>query len=104
MNIASMHRLLGYLVSSRDRLNETIEMLDIQICEETGRDQVWIKNMNLGTTARKALASAEIQTADQLALWSETSLLELKGCGPKTVTQIREALEAVGLCLNGDDA
>lgn len=47
--------------------------------------------------AQRALAHAGINCLEQVAQLSEAELLKLHGLGPKTIRQLREALEAAGL-------
>jgi predicted flap endonuclease-1-like 5' DNA nuclease len=51
----------------------------------------------LSAPAQRALAGAGISRLDQVAAMSEAELLALHGLGPKTIRQLRPALEAKGM-------
>ena len=51
----------------------------------------------LSAPAQRALAGAGIRRLEQLTEMDEAELLKLHGLGPKTIRQLREALDAKGL-------
>lgn len=58
---------------------------------------------NLSQPAQRALAGAGITRLEDVARWTETDLLALHGVGPKTIRQLRPALEAKGLSFASPD-
>lgn len=58
-----------------------------------------IDSIELSQHARKCLQQANVRTVRQLATLTEAELSKLKGCGPKAVREIREALAQMDLTL-----
>lgn len=58
---------------------------------------------NLSQPAQRALAGAGITRLEDVARWTEADLLALHGVGPKTIRQLRPALEAKGLSFASPD-
>ena len=52
---------------------------------------------NLSAPAKRALADAGYSRLEQLSHLSESELKKLHGIGPKSIRQLREALEELGL-------
>ncbi len=50
----------------------------------------------IGGPALRALATAGVQSLDELTKWSERELLALHGMGPKGVRLLKEALAGKG--------
>jgi DNA-directed RNA polymerase subunit alpha len=70
---------------------------------ETGKDaKVKIDEMGLSPRISGALADAGIKTAAGLTRKTASALKELDGIGDKAVTEIEEALNAIGLSLKGE--
>lgn len=59
-----------------------------------------VDSIRLSQHARKCLQRASIRTVRELAAISEDKLSSMKGCGPKTMSEIREALAEMSLTLN----
>ncbi len=57
----------------------------------------------LAAPAQRALAGAGITSLEEVARWTEADLLALHGVGPKTIRQLRPALEAKGLSFASPD-
>jgi predicted flap endonuclease-1-like 5' DNA nuclease len=57
----------------------------------------------LAAPAQRALAAAGITSLEEVARWTEADLLALHGVGPKTIRQLRPALEAKGLSFASPD-
>jgi hypothetical protein len=55
----------------------------------------------LSQPSLRALAGAGIVSLEQVAKLGEAKLLQMHGVGPKTIRQLREALEARGLSFSG---
>lgn len=58
---------------------------------------------NLSRPAQGALAEAGITSLEDIARLTEAELLALHGVGPKTIRQLRPALEAKGLSFAPPD-
>lgn len=58
-----------------------------------------IDSIELSQHARKCLQEANVRTLRELATLTEAQLSKLKGCGPKTMREIREALAQMDLTL-----
>ncbi|MDB4992156.1 MAG: DNA-directed polymerase subunit alpha [Parcubacteria group bacterium] len=70
---------------------------------ETGKDaKVKVDEMGLSARISAALADAGIKTAAGLTRKTASALKELDGIGDKAVTEIEEALNAIGLSLKGE--
>lgn len=58
-----------------------------------------IDSIELSQHARKCLLQTNVRTVRELATLTEAELSKLKGCGPKTIREIREALAQMDLTL-----
>lgn len=69
-----------------------------------GKDpaKVKVEELNLGSRIEAALTEAGIKSAAGLVKKTPSALKELDGIGDKAVTEIAEALDALGLELKGD--
>ena len=70
--------------------------------DEEAREDIMktrIDSLELSTRTANALSNAGIRTVGGLARKSAADLLELEGLGEKAVTEIREALAAIGVSM-----
>lgn len=59
-----------------------------------------VDSLQLSQHALKCLKSANIRTVRELAAANEVHLLKVKGCGAKTIEEIRETLAQMRLTMN----
>jgi DNA-directed RNA polymerase alpha subunit len=62
-------------------------------------DKLSIKELNLGTRARNVMIAEDINTIYDLMKWCESDLLKVPNCGKTTATEIKLALQEIGLEL-----
>ncbi len=67
--------------------------------EESDASKVKIEDLGLSTRTENALVSAAVRTAGGLARKSEEDLLSIDGLGEKGISEIKKALESLGLEL-----
>jgi DNA-directed RNA polymerase subunit alpha len=67
--------------------------------DTTDATKIKIEDLGLSTRTENALVSASIRTAGGLARKSEADLLSTDGLGEKGITEIKKALEELGLTL-----
>lgn len=102
---SAIHTMITQLQSVVGFRENTIEVPRTPVAvseEETGSDdssKTKVEDLGLSTRTLNALIGGSIKTAGGLARKSESDLLSLDGLGEKGITEIKEALENVGLSL-----
>lgn len=61
-----------------------------------------IADLKLCVRAHKRLTAIGVETAEKLAEMTAVGLMELKGFGATSLTDVREKLATIGLKLKGD--
>jgi DNA-directed RNA polymerase subunit alpha len=103
-SIATMITQLQSIIGFREHSVEkeiSAEMTSITEEEEKGVDlsKMKIEDLNLSTRTENALVVASIRSVGGLIRKSEEDLLALDGLGEKAVTEIKKALQNLGLSL-----
>ena len=102
---SAIHTMITQLQSVVGFRENTIEVPRTPVAvseEETGSDdssKTKVEDLGLSTRTLNALIGGSIKTAGGLARKSESDLLSLDGLGEKGITEIKEALENIGLSL-----
>jgi DNA-directed RNA polymerase subunit alpha len=102
---SAIHTMITQLQSVVGFRENTIEVPQVSATvaeEETGGDdssKTKVEDLGLSTRTLNALIGGSIKTAGGLARKSESDLLSLDGLGEKGITEIKEALENIGLSL-----
>ena len=102
---SAIHTMITQLQSVVGFRENTIEVPQVSAAvveEETGSDdssKTKVEDLGLSTRTLNALIGGSIKTAGGLARKSESDLLSLDGLGEKGITEIKEALENIGLSL-----
>jgi DNA-directed RNA polymerase subunit alpha len=102
---SAIHTMITQLQSVVGFRENTIEVPQVSAAvveEETGGDdssKTKVEDLGLSTRTLNALIGGSIKTAGGLARKSESDLLSLDGLGEKGITEIKEALENIGLSL-----
>lgn len=102
---SAIHTMITQLQSIVGFRENTIEVPKVSAAvveEETGSDdssKTKVEDLGLSTRTLNALIGGSIKTAGGLARKSESDLLSLDGLGEKGITEIKEALENIGLSL-----
>ena len=102
---SAIHTMITQLQSVVGFRENTIEVPQVSatvVEEETGGDdssKTKVEDLGLSTRTLNALIGGSIKTAGGLTRKSESDLLSLDGLGEKGITEIKEALENIGLSL-----
>jgi DNA-directed RNA polymerase subunit alpha len=102
---SAIHTMITQLQSVVGFRENTIEVPQVSAAvveEEIGGDdssKTKVEDLGLSTRTLNALIGGSIKTAGGLARKSESDLLSLDGLGEKGITEIKEALENIGLSL-----
>jgi DNA-directed RNA polymerase alpha subunit len=70
-----------------------------EVLDDNDPTKTKVEDMGLSTRTENALVSASIKTVAGLIRKSEEDLLALDGLGEKGITEIKKALEGMGLSL-----
>lgn len=100
--ITQLQSIVGFRAEVIDMPKESVQMSAAEVAESldlTDASKVKIEDLGLSTRTENALVTATIRTAGGLARKSEEDLLSLDGLGEKGITEIKKALENLGLEL-----
>jgi DNA-directed RNA polymerase subunit alpha len=98
--ITQLQSVVGFRETVIDYPKESISMPAVEVAdEESDASKVKIEDLGLSTRTENALVSAAVRTAGGLARKSEEDLLSIDGLGEKGISEIRKALETLGLEL-----
>lgn len=105
-SIEVMIHQLSAIVGFQEAVSESVTDLPTKAGEDKapGKDpaKAKIEELGLGARIEAALSDAGIKSVAGLVKKTSTQLLELEGVGEKAVTEIKEALDALGLELKGE--
>lgn len=98
--ITQLQSIVGFRELSVEK--EVTETVSEAAAEEEGASdptKMKIEELNLSTRTENALVVASIRSVGGLVRKSEEDLLALDGLGEKAVTEIKKALQNLGLSL-----
>ena len=94
-----LQRALHQLQTAVDRtggLDYTKHTLEFALSDPL---RMRLSELDFGVRACRVFEALKIETVGQLVEYSQTDLLYLRNCGRKTVKEIREVVEELGLVL-----
>jgi len=105
-SIETMIQQLSAVIGFQDSREESVSVSSASVSDEktSGKDpaKVKVEELELGGRITTALQDAGIKSVAGLVKKTSAQLLELEGVGEKAVTEISEALDALGLELKGE--
>ncbi len=98
--ITQLQSVVGFRETVIDYPKESTPAPSLEVAdEESDASKVKIEDLGLSTRTENALVSAAVRTAGGLARKTEDDLLSVDGLGEKGISEIKKALEALGLEL-----
>lgn len=98
--ITQLQSIVGFRETVIDYPTESTAAPKAEVTEdESDASKVKIEDLGLSTRTENALVSASVRTAGGLARKSEEDLLSIDGLGEKGISEIKKALEDLGLEL-----